>query len=93
MYPYLRGYGKGFSTQHVLLSLIERWNGGTVLKDLSRVFDTLNHELFTAKFSAYAFTSKQLRLMESYLTKKYQRTKINKSFSKWKGLSQGVPQG
>ena len=58
--PYLCGYRKGFSTQYALLSLIERWKkildekgfGGAVLMDLSKAFDTLNHELLIAKLSA-----------------------------------------
>ena len=41
--PYMCGYRKGFSTQHALLFLIEKWKtvidnkgyGGTVLMDLS----------------------------------------------------------
>ena len=32
-------------------------------------------------------------LIRSYLTNRWQRTKINKSFSRWTELLQGVPQG
>ena len=46
--PYLCGYRKGFSTQQVLLSLLERWKNvldnvcvGAVLMDLSKAFGTL----------------------------------------------------
>ena len=61
--PYLCGYRKGFSTQQVLISLIERWKKnldqkayeGAVLMDLSKVFDTLNHDLFLAKLCANGF--------------------------------------
>ena len=60
---YLCGYGKGFSTQQALLSLIEKWNivldsknyGGTVLMDLSKAFATINHDLLIAKLHAYGF--------------------------------------
>ena len=99
--PYLCGYKKGFSTQYALLSLIERWKkildekgfGGAVLMDLSKAFDTLNHELLTAKLSAYDFDNESLKLVRSYLTNRWQRTKINKSFSRWTELLQVVPQG
>ena len=55
--PYLCGYRKGFSTHQALLSLIEKWKnifdkkgyGSAVLMDLSKAFDTLNHDLLIAK--------------------------------------------
>ena len=55
--PYLCGYRKGYSTQYALLSLIEKWkhfrdrNGysAAILMDLSKAFDTINHDLLIAK--------------------------------------------
>ena len=101
LFYYLCGCRKGFRTQYALLSLIERWKkildekgfGGAVLMDLSKAFDTLNHELLIAKLSAYGFNNESLKLIRSYLTNRWQRTKINKSFSRWTELLQGVPQG
>ena len=52
--PFLCGYRKGFSAQHALLSMLENWQkslgkgGGGVLMDLSKAFDTLNHDLLIA---------------------------------------------
>ena len=66
---------------------------GAILMDLSKAFDTINHELLLAKLYAYGFDKKALRLIRSYLTERWQRTKINKSFSSWTELLQGVPQG
>ena len=99
--PYLRGYGKGFNSQHALISLIERWRksldnkgyGGAVLMDLFKAFDTLNHDLLIAKLHAYGFDIKTLKLLHSYLTKRWQITKVNSNFSTWSELLQGVPQG
>ena len=99
--PYLCGHRKGFNCQHALISLIERWPksldnkgyGGAVLMDLSKAFDTLNHDLLIAKLRAYDFDIKTLKLLHSYLTKRWQRTKVNSSFSTWSELLQGVPQG
>ena len=61
--------------------------------DLSKAFDTLNHELLIAKLSAYGFNNESLKLIRSYLINRWQRTKINKSFSRGTELLQGVPQG
>ena len=61
--------------------------------DLSKAFDTLNHDLLIAKLHAYGFEYKSLELIKSYLNNRWQRTKINTSFSSWSELLTGVPQG
>ena len=61
--------------------------------DLSKAFDTINHELLIAKLHAYGFSKDALKLIFSYISERWQRTKINKSFSSWSALLQGVPQG
>ena len=99
--PYLCGYRKGYNAQHALISLIEKWKisldkhgyAGAILMDLSKAFDTLNHELLLAKLHAYGFSKAALGLIHSYLTDRWQRTKINNSFSSWSELLFGVPQG
>ena len=99
--PYLCGYRKGYSTQYALLGFIEKWKqmldnrgySGAILMDLSKAFDTINHELLLAKLYAYGFDKEALKLIRSYLTERWQRTKINQSFSSWTELLQGVPQG
>ena len=58
-----------------------------------KAFATLNHELLIAKRSAYGFNNESLKLIRYYLTNRWQRTKINKSFSGQTELLQGVPQG
>ena len=99
--PYLCGYRKRFSTQQALLSLIEKWKivldskgyGGAVLMDLSKAFDTINHDLLIAKLHAYGFSKESLKLIKSYLSNRWQRTKVNLSFISWSELILGVPQG
>ena len=99
--PYLCGYRKGFNTQYALLSLIEKWKEtldgkgytGAVLMDLSKAFDTINHELLIAKLYAYGFSKDALKLIFSYMSDRWQRRKIHKSFSSWSALLQGVPHG
>ena len=66
---------------------------GSILMDLSKAFDNLNHDLLIAKLHAYGFDRKSLLLIKSYLTNRWQRTKINITFSSWTELLVGVPQG
>ena len=97
----LCGYRKGFSTQHALITMLEKWRkslddkgfGGAVLMDLSKAFDCMNHELLLAKMHAYGFGKSALKTIHSYLTNRWQRVKINYSFSSWEELLLGVPQG
>ena len=61
--------------------------------DLSKAFDTINHELLTAKLHTYGFSIETLEVLLSYLQERLQRVKINTTFSSWTQLLQGVPQG
>ena len=74
-------------------SLDEKGIAGVVLMDLSKAFDTINHALLIAKLAAYGFDENALSVLFNYLSDRWQRTKINTSFSTWKELLQGVPQG
>ena len=66
--PYLCGFRRGYNTQQVLVSLIEKWKkildnkdfGGAVLMDLSKAFDTLSHDLLIAKLHAHGFNRDSL---------------------------------
>ena len=80
------GYRNGFSTQHTLLPLIEKWKkalddkgyGGAILMDLSKAFNTI-----IAILHVYGFPKESLKLIKSYLTNRLQRTKLNTGFGKW----------
>ena len=61
--------------------------------DLSKAFDTIKHDLLIAKLYAYGFSKESLKLLHSYLSNRWHRTKINIKFSSWEELIQGVPQG
>ena len=97
----LCGYRKGFGSQHALISMIEQRRksldkkgyAGGVLMDLSKAFDCMNHELLLAKLYAYGFGKKSIKTIHNYLKNRWQRVKINHSFSQWTELLLGVPQG
>ena len=98
---YLCGFRKDYSTQYCLAIMLNRWhkaldknqNAGALLTDLSKAFDCINHDLLIAKLEAYGFDHNSLMYINSYLTGRKQRTKVNNSFSTWADIITGVPQG
>ena len=99
--PYLFGYRKKHSTEQCLTIMIEVWkkaldyqnSDGAVLTDLSKAFDCLNHDLLIAKLAAYGFEKNAINFIYDYLKERKQRTKVNNSYSSWKNIQYGVPQG
>ena len=64
-----------------------------LLTDLSKAFDCLSHDLITAKLDTYRFSLSTAMLMQSYLSSRKQRTKMNTAYSSCKEILLGVPQG
>ena len=99
--PLLCGFRSRYSTQHVLLNLINKWHScldnsgvvGTILMDLSKAFDCLPHELILAKLHAYGVDIKSLKLLQDYLSNRTQRVKLDSTLSSWLKILLGVPQG
>ena len=61
--------------------------------DLSKAFDTLNHNLLLAKLDAYGFSFNAIKFVQSYLSERFQRVNINNNFSEWCKILLRVPQG
>ena len=59
--------------------------------DLSKAFDTINHQTLLAKLHAYGFSKQTLAIICSCLSKQKQRININ-AFNSWKDLLLVVPQ-
>ena len=99
--PYLFGFRKGHSTEQCLVIMLEEWkkpldkkgNAGAILTDLSKAFDSLSHDLLIVKLSAYGLDNESLKFIRSNLTERKQRTKVGSSYSTWKFIKRGVPQG
>ena len=87
--------------QTALASIIKKWKhllnkkgyAGAISMNLSKAFDTINHELLLARLYAYDFSKHSLLVLSSYVSIRRQRVKINNTFSSSKNLIQGVLQG
>ena len=95
------GFRRGYSAQHCLLVMVEKWrqcleNGGVsgaLLTDLSKTFNCILHDLLIAKLAAYGFDYISPQILQSYPSNRKQRTKINGEYSKYCEILFGVPQG
>ena len=61
--------------------------------DLSKVFDTINNDLFLAKLKAYRFSLNAVKLMRNYLKNIKRQVQINNKFSSENIVVAGVSQG
>ena len=65
----------------------------TIFMDLSKAFDTLNHDILIYKLKSYGLSEAALKLMQSYLTNRKQYVEINNTQSTKNEITVGVPQG
>ena len=81
---FLSAYRKHFSTQQVLLRIIENWKlhlgnnkiVGAILMNLLTAFDCLPHELIIIKLAAYELREGALQVIFSYLKNRKQSVKV-----------------
>ena len=60
---------------------------------LSYIFQKRRCVWCVAKLGAYGFDTASLKVIRSYLTNRFQRTKVNAKFSSWSKLFLGESQG
>ena len=85
------GFRNNHNAQHCLVNVTENWKntldkGGyvaAIIRDLSKAFDTLNHNLLIAKLVAYGFRKDAITYMKNYLSNRLQRVRVNSSFNSW----------
>ena len=98
---FISAYRSRYSSQHVLLRLIEEWRKcldeikvvGAILMDLSKAFDCLPHDLLIAKLEAYGLDRGALKLLLSYLNNRKQSVKVKGVKSILQLIKNSVPQG
>ena len=97
----LTGFRKSHGTQYLLVTMLEKWQKtvdkgeyvSALFMDLSKAFDTINHDLFLAKLKAYGFSLNAVKLMHRYLKNRKQQVRINNKFSSENIVIAGVPRG
>ena len=98
---FISAYRKGYSTNHVLIRLIENWKTTlaknlfteAVLMDLSKAFDCIPHDLLIAKLHAYVLSFDTVTFLNSHFKDRKQNVRINNIFSTFQNILSGVPQG
>ena len=83
------------------MSMLEMWKNtldkgvyiSAIFMVLSKVFETLNHNLLIDKLGAYGFERDSLSFMKKYSNDRQQQVRVNKNFSFWEKIIAGAPQG
>ena len=94
------GLREGFSTQHCLLVMTGKWRkcldkgciSRAILTGLSKAFDCILHDFLIAKLAVNGFEYQSLQIMDSFLSNRQQRIKINNVFSRYSKIIYEVPQ-
>ena len=99
--PLISAYRTNYSSKHVIIRLLEEWRKklddnfvvGAVLTDLSKVFDSILHDLLIAKLATYELSKDALICILSNLSNRKQCVRINDTYSEFENIITGVHQG
>ena len=95
------GFRKKYSTNHALLSIVEKIRTNLdkkmfscgVFVDLEKAFDTVNHSILLSKLEHYGIRHNALEWFRNYLTNRSQCVTVNGAKSSNLSINCGVPQG
>jgi len=95
------GFRKEHSTSQALTKIVDKIsknldNGNTVIGvflDLSKEFDTINHEILLGKLKNYGVRGVPLSWIRNYLSQRQQTVKIENTSSDVAEITCGIPQG
>jgi hypothetical protein len=85
-------------TNKILSQINKKSSVCGIFCDLTKDFDTVNHDIIMTKLEYYGIVGKFGELIESYLSNRYQRVIIKSLYasnyvSSWELVKHGVPQG
>jgi len=101
LYEFQFGFRQGHSTEHALVEIVDKMKQAIdnneltcgLFLDLSKAFDTVNHEILLYKLDHYGIRGPALKPIKNYLTNQKQFVKIGKNKSELRLISCGVPTG
>ena len=96
----MSAYRSGYSTNQVLIWLIENWRHAlghnlfttSVSMDVSKAFDCTLHDLLIAKLQAYGLDFDTVTFHHNYVKHQKQSVEINNTFIFIRTIISGVPQ-
>ena len=94
------GFQQGHSTEHAILQLIDQVNDNFeknyfnlgVFIDLSKAFDTVDHQILIYKLKNYGIEGNNLNWFKNYLQNRKQYLILNKYETSFGSIKCGVPQ-
>ena len=100
-YKYQFGFRKSHSTQHAIITLVDKITSSLdsgdliigVFLDLKKAFDTINHHILFKKLFCYGIRGCTLKWFDSYLTDRSQFVTYDGIHSEINSVKCGVPQG
>jgi hypothetical protein len=101
LYPSQYGFRKNHSTEDAALELTDRISKSidegnlpfSIFLDLSKAFDTLDHNILLQKLNHYGVNGVALKWFANYLTDRIQIVRFKQEYSTEKKVTTGVPQG
>ena len=101
IYKYQFGFRHSYSTTMALIEITDQIREQLENKnitigiyiDLTKAFDLVNHKILISKLQTYGIRGPAIELIKSYLSDRYQYTKVDSAKSDVSKIQCGVPQG
>ena len=101
IYKHQYGFRQKHSTQHAIITLVDRITNSldkgdiviSIVLDLKKAFDTVDHPTLLNKLYAYGIRGNAFNWFKSYLSERSQYVVYDRKQSKTQTVQCGVPQG